>query len=103
MPKVEYSQQALEDLQCLKVYIATNWGDTVAKKILTKITSDIRMLEVYPVSGVDLGKAINIPTDYRYLFSEKNYVIYRLEFDRALIIRVLNEKQDFLQQLFSTI
>lgn len=100
MPKVEYSPQALEDLQRLRVYISTNWGDNTAKKILTMITSDIRRLELYPVSGVDLGKIIDISTDYRYLFSEKNYVIYRLEFDRVLIIRLLSEKQDYLQQLF---
>ncbi len=100
MLKIDYSPQALEDLKLLREYIETNWGENDAKKILTKITSDIRRLEIFPVSGVDLGKIINIPTDYRYLFSAKNYVFYRLEPERVLIIRILNEKRDYLQHLF---
>lgn len=100
MFKIQYSPQALDDLQRLQVYITTNWGDSVSKKILTKITSDIRRLERYPMSGVNLGKNIDITTDYHYLFSEKNYVFYRIEIDKILIIRVISEKQDYLYQLF---
>ena len=97
MLRVDYSPQALEDLKLLREYIE---GENVSKKVLTKITADIRRLEMFPVSGVDLGKIINIPTDYRYLFSEKNYVFYRLEPERVLIIRILNEKRDYLKHLF---
>lgn len=100
MLKIEYSPQALDDLQHLRAYVSTNWGDNVSKKILTKVTSDIRRLELYPMSGVNLGKKIDISTDYHYLFSEKNYVFYRIETDRILIIRVISEKQDYLHQLF---
>lgn len=100
MLKIEYSPQALDDLQHLRAYVSTNWGDNVSKKILTKVTSDIRRLKLYPMSGVNLGKKIDISTDYHYLFSEKNYVFYRIETDRILIIRVISEKQDYLHQLF---
>ena len=100
MLKVEYSPMALEDLQIIRNYIAANWGENVAKRILKKITSDIKRLEKYPVSGLDLGKPIDVPTEYRYIFSEKNYVFYHLEFDKIRIIRVLNEHQDYINQLF---
>lgn len=100
MSRVEYSPQSLEDLKLLQEYISASWGENVSKKILTKITSDIRRLELFPVSGVDLAKIISITTDYRYLYSEKNYVFYRLELDRVLIVRVLNDRQDYLLQLF---
>jgi len=100
MPEVEYSPVALEDLQRIRNYISSNWGENVAKRVLKKITSDIRRLEQYPVSGVDLGKIIDVPTEYRYLFLEKNYVFYHLELDKIRIVRVLNEQQDYMQQLF---
>lgn len=100
MLKVEYSPKALEDLKLLREYISTNWGGDVAKRILNKITSDIRRLELYPLSGVDLGKIIDIANDYRYLYSEKNYVFYRLEFDTIRIVRVLNVRQNYMWQLF---
>lgn len=100
MPILEYSPMALEDLQHIRDYLIENWGDSVAKRILKKITSDIRRLERYPLSGVDLGKIIEVPTDYRYLYTEKNYVFYHLEVDKVRVVRVLNEQQDYMQQLF---
>lgn len=100
MSTIQYSPMALNDLQQIKDYISDHWGEDVAKKVLKKMTSDVRRLEEYPVSGVDLGKIIDVPTDYRYLYSEKNYVFYRLELNTIKIVRVLNEQQDYLQQLF---
>ncbi|MCC3357770.1 type II toxin-antitoxin system RelE/ParE family toxin [Bacillus sp. REN16] len=100
MLKVKYSPAALEDLQQIRDYILDNWGESVATKVLKKITSDIRRLEQYPLSGVDLGKIIDVPTEYRYLFSEKNYVFFRIELDIIRIVRVLNERQNYMQQLF---
>jgi toxin ParE1/3/4 len=97
---VEYSPKALEDLQHINDYIITNWGENIAKRILIKITSNIRRLEQYPLSGVELGKLISVQTDYRYMFLEKNYVFYRLEYDKVQIVRVINEHQDYMEQLF---
>ncbi|HML36873.1 MAG TPA: type II toxin-antitoxin system RelE/ParE family toxin [Bacillota bacterium] len=102
MPKIEYAPKALEDLQRIQKYIADNWGKNVAERVLKRITSDIKRLEQYPVSGMDLGKMIDAPTEYRYLFSEKNYVFYRLEPDNIRVIRILNELQDYMEQLFGT-
>lgn len=100
MFRVEYSPKALEDLQQIHIYISTNWGENVAKRVLKKMTSNIKRLEQYPVSGVELGKLIDVPTDYRYIFSEKSYVFYRLEIDKIRVIRVINERQDYMKQLF---
>jgi toxin ParE1/3/4 len=100
MPKVEYSPKALEDLQYINDYIITNWGQNIAQRILKKITANIRRLEQYPVSGVELGKLIDVQTDYRYIFLEKNYVFYRIEYEKVQIVRVLNENQDYMKQLF---
>ena len=43
---------------------------------------------------------INEPTEYPYLYTEINYVFNRLESDRIRVVRVLNEKQDYMQLLF---
>ena len=102
MPKVEYSPNALEDLHRIRDSISTVLGQDTAKKILKKILSDIGRLEQYPVSGPDLGMMIGAPTEYRYLFSEKNYVFYRVEFNKVRIIRIVNERQNYIQQLFGS-
>ena len=103
MPKLEYSPMALNDMQHLRDYILANWGENVANRILKKMTSDIRRLEEHSLSGVDLGKIIDVPTDYRYLITEKNYVFYHLEVEKVRVVRVLNEQQDYMMQLFGVI
>lgn len=72
MPKLIYTPKALDDLQGIKTYIAKQFGENL----------------------------IEYPTDYRYLVVRPNYVFYRIEKDMVKIIRILNEKQDFLQILF---
>ena len=102
MYQIEYSPTALEDLRDVKNYLITNWGESLANKVLEKIVSDIRRLAQYPALGVDLGKTIDVPTKYRYIFSEKNYVLYYVDGDKIRITRVLNERQDYMEQLFGT-
>ena len=45
-------------------------------------------------------KFIDYPTVYRFLVVKPNYIFYRIESDMVKIVRILNEKQDFLQILF---
>ncbi|NLO10530.1 MAG: type II toxin-antitoxin system RelE/ParE family toxin [Clostridiales bacterium] len=102
MANIEYSPKAQEDLQSLREYVIENWGESAAERILRKITSDIRRLDKYPLLGVSLAKQIDNPTDYRYIFTEKNYVFYHIELDIIRIVRILNEQQDYMMQLFGS-
>lgn len=100
MGKIEYSPIALEDLKNLNNYLIDNWGESVVKRILKKIIIDINKLESFPLMGTNLAKVIDTPTDYRYFFTEKNYVFYHVEQDKVRIVRVLNQHQDFISHLF---
>ena len=100
MGKVEYSPNALEDLQKIKAYIIENFGVDGAQKALGKITASVRRLEEYPALGVALGRMIDVPTEYMYIFIERNYVFYRIEGNIVQIVRIINERQDFMQILF---
>ena len=84
----------------MKNYLAQQFGADKAKKGVKEITSTVRQLEHFPEEGPHLGKLIDYPTDYRYLVVKPNYVFYRIEGDTVRIIRILNERQDFLQILF---
>ncbi len=101
--EIVYSPTAIGDLQHLYKYIVDNWGENVAKRVLKQIASNIRSLEQFPVSGIALGNVIDTPTDYQYLYTEKNYVFYRLELNKVRIIRILNERQKFIDHLFKAI
>lgn len=100
MFKVEYSPQALKDFKNIQMYIVGEFGAEVAKRIMQTMTKDIRRLEIFPTSGCMLSSIIEVPTDYYYLYSKKNYIFYRIEEDTVKMIRILNEKQDYVQILF---
>jgi plasmid stabilization system protein ParE len=102
MVKISYSPEALKDLKNIKENVINEFGDIVAKKVITEITTNIRRLEVFPLSGVNLSKNIDVTTDYYYIFTLKNYVFYRIEQDFIYVVRILNEKQEYMQQLFGT-
>ena len=100
MPKLIYTPKALEDLQRVKSYITEQFGASKAKIGVREITSAARQLEIFPDEGPSLEELIDYPTDYHYLVVKPNYVFYRIEGDTVRVIRILNEKQDFLQILF---
>lgn len=100
MTMVEYSYQAVEDLKQIQSRIKANWGDDIATEILQKLFVQIKRLKQVPLSGVNLGEIIDMPTNYRYIFVEKNYIFYYIDSDEIRIVRILNEHQDFVYQLF---
>ncbi len=100
MPKLIYTPKALDDLKAIKVYVAKQFGEGKAKACIKEITSTAKQLELYPGEGPRLEDLIEYPTDYHYLVVKPNYVFYRGEGDTVRVIRILNEKQDFLQILF---
>ena len=102
MPKILYSKAALKDLKQIQDYVSENWGEDAAAQIITNIISNVKGLEQHPALGVNLGRMIDFPTDYRYLFLEKNYVFYHFKDDIIYIVRIANERQDFMRLLFGS-
>ncbi|MBD5512108.1 MAG: type II toxin-antitoxin system RelE/ParE family toxin [Lachnospiraceae bacterium] len=100
MPKLIYTPKALDDLQGIKAYVAKQFGEGKAKACAKEITSTVKQLERFPEEGPRLEELIEYLTDYHYLVVKPNYVFYRVEGDSVKVIRILNEKQDFLQILF---
>ena len=100
MPKLIYTPKALDDLQEMKSYITRQFDGNKAKECIKEITSIARQLESFPEEGPSLKDLIEYSTDYHYLVIKPNYIFYRIECDTVKIIRILNEKQDFLQILF---
>lgn len=103
MYKIQYSQKAKDDLLIIKSYIKGEFGEDIAIKSMKKITQKIRNLEEHPLSGNPLSNMIDVPTDYLYLVTQKNYVFYRNEDKVVKIIRVLTQRQNFMRILFGVI
>lgn len=100
MMEISYSPEALDDLLYVKIDIEKQYGKEKSAEIIKKITKNIRNLEYFPNSGVGLQKRWGIVSDYQYIYTQKNYVFYRIEENHVRIIRVLNEREDFMRILF---
>lgn len=100
MRKIMYAPKALEDLLGIKTYISANFGRDKAKDCVRELTEKVRQLERFPEEGQRLEELLDYPTVFYYLVVKPNYIFYRIEEDVVRIVRILNEKQDFLQILF---
>lgn len=99
--KLNYSPKSREDLQNIKVSIIAEFDDIgLAGRVLKAIAVAARDLEVFPYKGASISQVSDVQTDYRYLFCKKNYIIYRIEKEQIYIIRILNEKQNYMRILF---
>ena len=99
-----YTPRARNDLVNIKESVIEKFDDEdLAKKILRKMTETVRQLITFSYLGQELSGITGIYTDYRCLFCEKNYVFYRIEADRVCVIRVLNERQDYMRILFGVL
>ena len=103
MREISYSPEALDDLLYVKVDIENQYGKEKSEEIIGKITKNISNLKTFPNSGVGLEKRWGIVSDYRYVYTQKNYVFYRIEENYIRIIRVLNEREDFMRILFGIV
>ena len=100
MYRVQYSPKSKEDLMRIKSYITSEFDENLAKEVIKKVMARIRNLEEFPLMGKPLSNLIDVPTDYLYLVTEKNYVFYRNEEKTVKVLRVLNERQDYMRTLF---
>lgn len=98
--KVKYSPEAGDKLRELKKQISNLYGESVATRVISKIMSDIRGLRDYPEKGPSVEALLGIPTPYRFIHIEKNYVFYRLEYDTVLVTDIYNERENFMWRMF---
>jgi len=100
MKKVDISPKAHEDLAGLKIYLTGEFGDSRSCEIIDAIYDSMEKLSLFPESDIDLLARYGIASDYRCLITNKNYVFYRIDKNSVKIIRILDERRDFLQVLF---
>lgn len=98
---VYFSPEALTDLQQVKESVIEKFNDVeLANQILRTIMKSTKNLQIFPGMGMEVRISASDSMGYRYLFVKKNYVFYRIEQDTIRIVRVLNEKQDYMRILY---
>lgn len=100
MMHIVFSPEALNDIEQIKDYLISQFGDNTATKNIRRIIKEIKTLESFPLKGPGVWERYGIDSEYRYIFANKNYVFYRVDEDAVRIIRILDARRDFLTILF---
>ena len=87
-------------LNQLKADLVQNFGVEVSRKSVKKITDAVRGLEKFEKKGIAVSAMYDIDCDYRYLYVNHNYVFYRIEPEKIMIVEMFDEREDFMYQLF---
>ena len=103
MKKIEYSQNVRSKLKELKIKLTENFGADAAKRSLKKITDAVRGLEIFEEKGIAVSAMYDIDCDYRYLYVAHNYIFYRIEKSRIVIVEMFDDREDFMYKLFGII
>lgn len=98
--KIEYSQIVRKKLNQLKTDLVQDFGAEVSRKSVKKITDAVRGLEKFEKKGIAVSAMYNIECDYRYLYVSHNYVFYRIESEKIIIVEMFDEREDFMYKLF---
>lgn len=101
MFKVEFSPEAINDLQQIKNYITNELcNEQAAVSTLNKIINHIHILENFPESGAMLSSIVNIDINYRFLVCGNYTAFYRVDSETVYIVRVIYGRRDFIRILF---
>ena len=85
-------------LRRIVLYIAQNFGNDVALKMLDEIEDRIRQLGENPDLGINPRYLVLKRQGYKVLLFEKDFVFYKVNEARkeVIIYAVVNQRQDYL-------
>ena len=98
--KVQISQLARKRMVSLRKSLRKRFGDEVSKKALSELADAMESLGQFPEKGINISKMYDLETDYYYLVASHNYIVYRFDDEEVVILRLFDEREDFMNTLF---
>ncbi len=98
---LRYTPAAVADLRNLRVYLADEFGATIAQKTITKLIEDIFSLKTFPGLMRPLSDKILRETSYKYFLCGKLSVAILLKENTTIsVLRILDQRSDTITQIF---
>lgn len=96
-----WSAEAADDLDAAIDYIANDLGSPMAaENLFASILEKAQLFADYPGAGSVLRTQGGIDTGYRYMICGNWMLFCTLDESRALVVRVLYGKSDYMRTLF---
>lgn len=100
MSQIVFAPEALKDIEEIKDYLLGQFGERTADSNIRKVIKEIRTLESFPLKGSGIWERYGIDSEYRYIYTNKNYVFYRNDGNIVRVIRILDARRDFINIIF---
>lgn len=96
MMNAKYSDDALLDLDDIRIYIYNDLKNPVAaKRIIRTILDKVEQITMFPNSGTNLESS-----EYRYTAANNYLIFYRTSNNDIIIDRIIYAKRDWIKILF---
>ncbi len=96
--EVFLTAQAHRDIAAIKGFIAKKNLST-AERVAAKLYNQAAGLAKNPKIGVSISAKFGIDTDLRMWVVPPNIILYKIDNERIIVTRVINERQDYLAVL----
>ena len=98
--KIEYSEEAKQDLIGIKQYIKYNLQEPeTAEKLITKMRTEIKKLKDNPEIFSMIDDDLIIKLEIRKLIVDNYIVFYRIKNDSIEIVRIMYGKRNWIDLL----
>jgi plasmid stabilization system protein ParE len=97
-PDVRFAESFFADLDDIFEYISSNFGETLARSIISDIYSEV----AEKLSGSpDSGKVYADDDFYRYIFvsKRKDIVFYHMKNSASIAYRIFDQRRDYARLL----
>lgn len=94
--KIIVSDKANKDINRITEYL--NQFGYNSDKIIKKLNKDIESLSFMPRTNKTISSYENPIGDYRRMLSGKYSIIYKIVKDKVIILRIFNQKENYLNQ-----
>lgn len=96
--ELAWSPAAVDDLNAALDYIEYDLGNpAAARRLLESVLQKAELFSKIPGAGVTLRTLSGIDTGYRYLMSGNWMIFFRCEDSRALVVRILYARSDYMK------
>ncbi len=96
MARFRVSNRAIEDLRAIGRYTQERWGEEQRRKYLDGLDDAFQSLSEFPRMAPERE---DFDPPIRIHHHEKHLIIYSVEEDRVLIVRILHQSMDVPAQL----
>lgn len=97
---MEYSLIVRKKLKLLREELTKEYGTDISRYSVKRITDAARGLGIFATKGSSVSEMYGIDCEYRYLYVGHNYLFYRIEQHRTIIVEMFDEREDFMWKLF---